>query len=1018
MMDDSRRRHLERLFQAALALDTQGRAQHVDRVCREDPRMRQHFAALLELARQLQPGALDPPSPARAVQLPAHEIRADGSSSGLQPGACIRHYELIRELGRGGMGAVYLARDTKLGRRVAIKFLRGEQPEDAERFIVEARATARCSHENIVVIHDVDEHQGVPFLVLEYLKGEPLAHILADRPIAASRAVQIAVSVARALECAHAQGIVHRDLKPENIFITESGTIKVLDFGIAKLMHDRQRWSESTTAQQLAITMLHTMWSTRSGMLMGTLPYMSPEQWRGEAIDGRTDIWAMGILLYRMVLGEHPLEPLSFDVLRATSVLDQPMPSARDAGVDIEARLADLIDHCLKKRKEERMPTAAALLEALEALLPDQADRARYTDERPYAGLAPFQEADAHRFFGRSHDVAAALECLRVQPLLGIVGTSGVGKSSFVRAGIIPALKHQGGDWESFVIRPGRQPMAALAALVASVTGDDATTVRAEINGFDSAIARLHAEPGYLGAALRGRARARDKRIVLFVDQFEELYTLTHDAGERAAFTACLAGMGDDADTPLRVILSVRVDFLHRVAEDRTFMAELSQGLYFLTPPDRDGLREALTRPAQMIGYRFESEAMVEHMLDALETTPGALPLLQFAAMRLWDARDQARRLLTEESYTTIGGIDGALAGHANAVLTALTPQDQALVRAIFLQLVTPERTRAIALRNELRELSPDPAAIQRVLDHLVDARLLVVRTGDGDDRVAVADEATVEIVHESLIHSWPMLGHWLDESQEDVAFLEQLRTSARQWHAKGRPAGLLWRGEAMREAARWHRRYRGVLPTLQREYLDAVFALAARQARVKRLVVAGSFAVLSVLVIAGGIALILIRDAEREARAAEHQARVAERQARTAERQVREQLDIIQAKERARLDEQRRADEADGQKQMSQAELRRVNRELHATNQELHQALAVARRAEGLQREESARALREEQRAKRAAEELQQLNAKLQELNAELQRLLKENEQRLRNERAKVEILEKQYGAVGTPLK
>jgi hypothetical protein len=332
------------------------------------------------------------------------------------------------------------------------------------------------------------------------------------------------------------------------------------------------------------------------------------------------------------------------------------------------------------------------------------------------------------------------------------------------------------------------------------------------------------------------------------------------------------------------------------VAEDRAFMAELGQSLYFLTPPDREALREALTRPVQMVAHRFESSVMVEQMLDALETTPGALPLLQFAAMRLWDARDRARRLLTEQSYQIIGGIDGALAGHANAVVTALSPQDQALVRAIFLQLVTPERTRAIALVNELRELSPDLDAVQRLLDHLVDARLLVVRTGDEGGRPAIDGEVTVEIVHESLIHRWPMLQHWLDEGQEDMAFLEQLRTTARQWHTKGRPMGLLWRGEAMRDAEHWHRRYHGVLPTLQREYLDAVFALAARTARARRLLVASSMVVLLLLVIAGGVTLVWIRDAEREAR--------------MAERQVREQLAIIQAQARERADAERRAEQ------------------------------------------------------------------------------------------------------------
>src|SRR5262249_12857695 len=145
--------------------------------------------------------------------------------------------EILRELGRGGMGAVYAARDTKLGRKVAIKFLSSNNhPELTARFILEAKATARCSHENIVVIHEVGERDGNPFMVLEYLQGVPLTQLLqGGRKLPPAQAVELMVPVVRALTAAHAHNIVHRDLKPDNIFVTDSGTIKVLDFGIAKL---------------------------------------------------------------------------------------------------------------------------------------------------------------------------------------------------------------------------------------------------------------------------------------------------------------------------------------------------------------------------------------------------------------------------------------------------------------------------------------------------------------------------------------------------------------------------------------------------------------------------------------------------------------------------------------------------------------------------------------------------------------------------------------------------------------
>jgi eukaryotic-like serine/threonine-protein kinase len=198
----------------------------------------------------------------------------------------IGSYELIRELGRGGMGAVFLARDTKLGRRVAIKFLHAHNPELTARFILEARATARCHHENIIVIHDVAEHRGNPYMVLEYLEGSPLSKLLGkDHGLPPGRAVELVVPVVRALVRAHSHNIVHRDLKPDNIFVTDSGTVKVLDFGIAKLMQGGAGdaatpglMAERAALSRAGASAASMAELTRRGALVGTIPYMSPEQ--------------------------------------------------------------------------------------------------------------------------------------------------------------------------------------------------------------------------------------------------------------------------------------------------------------------------------------------------------------------------------------------------------------------------------------------------------------------------------------------------------------------------------------------------------------------------------------------------------------------------------------------------------------------------------------------------------------------------------------------------------------------
>ena len=322
------------------------------------------------------------------------------------------------------------------------------------------------------------------------------------------------------------------------------------------------------------------------------------------------------------------------------------------------------------------------------------------------------------------------------------------------------------------------------------------------------------------------------------------------DPAERRAFTACLTGAADDTSGPLRVVVAMRSDFLDRAAEDRSFVEELARGLVFLQPPNRRGLEEALTQPLESVGYGFEP-GVVASMLDTLEATPGPLPLLQFTAAKLWDTRDLSRRVLTRSSYDAMGGVSGALATHADEVVTGFTADDQKLVRLVFQRLVTPERTRAIVDSAELRELGGD---VDRIVGLLVAARLVVVHS------------TAVELVHESLIKDWPQLRRWLDENQEDAAFLAQVRAAAQQWDQKNRVEGLLWRNEAMDEARLWRARSSRVLPPRETAFLDAVFALANRASRTKRRIVYAVFTFLCILVAAAAIALIMIRNAEHAA--------------------------------------------------------------------------------------------------------------------------------------------------------
>ncbi len=800
----------------------------------------------------------------------------------LEPGTRIKHYELIRQLGAGGMGMVFLARDVRLARRVAIKFLLDHRGPAAERFLTEARMTAQCRHENIVVIHDVDEIDGRPYMVLEYVEGRTLRDAMTESHPAAA-AIELMLPVVKALISAHGMGIVHRDLKPENILLADSGQVKVLDFGIAKQVSTG--FARTLPAESTSLTA--DMHHTQSGSLVGTMPYMSPEQWLALPIDERTDIWAAGVILFELATGAHPLAPLAVGKFASVAELDLPMPSAREK-LPLSPEFAEIIDRCLRKRREERLGSAKALMEALERLGADRRSTSVLAEgTNPFTGLSAFQESDAARFFGRDDDVTAVVGRLRQQQLLTIVGASGAGKSSFVRAGVIPALKRGGRDVETFILRPGRRPIAALADVLAFLSDTSGSAEEAN----PAALAKtLRTEPGYLGARLRARCRKRgaNHRALLFVDQLEELYTQGIDLAEQAAFCACIEGVADDASSPLRVIMTIRADYLDRASEDRAFSTAMTRGLFVLPAMTQLGLRAALERPLAAVGYRFEDETLCNEMLGALEGTKNPLPVLQFTANQLWEARDREGKRLTRAAYEALGGVVGALSTHADAVVSGMSPSEQRMAKAILMQLVSPERTRAVVRLDELFALSDDRQRLDHVVRLLADARLLSIEAG------SEREGKTVELTHESLIQRWSKLRQWLDENEKDAVFVAELRSAAAQWEKNDRAEGLLWRDRAADQAGQWLERNKekagveGSLGISKRElsYLETVARLSQRTKWRRRQALGAAFAFLSLIAL---VVSVLGLKARKEARRADAKAEEAEKSAEEAHKRAKE---------------------------------------------------------------------------------------------------------------------------------
>ncbi len=812
------------------------------------------------------------PSAAAHARPPPQRLPAPAPDPAqLAAGLTIGRYELIRLIGRGGMGEVYLARDLHLGRLVAIKRLLTEDAHVGKHILAEARATARCRHDNIVVVYEFGEHERRPYLVLEYIEGQTLRQWLDERsadgarPVPPGRAVEWMLPVARALAYAHKRGIVHRDLKPANIMISAAGAIKVLDFGVATYVSHLITW----TGEGANISGSFEPPSATHSSLAGTLPYMSPEQMNTGYIDHRTDIWAVGIILFEMVAGHHPLPSLSHGALLEISDESVPMPSAAETLPHLGA-LGAIIDRCLLKDRAHRTGSAELLLEELSSLGTGRAGTRLHDDseQNPFVGLATFQEGDSERFFGRHADIQRTLRALRSQPLVAIVGPSGTGKSSLIRAGVIPALKRSGEGWDVRIVRPGRVPLTALAHTLLQPYDAAATRSAARPRGpltdapepppTTQLIARLRGEPGYFGAALREHARTRRRRVLLFVDQFEELYTQRISAAERADFLRCLAAAADDTSSPLRVILTMRSDFLDRLGEDGPLAADITRGLLLLPALGREGLRQALCAPLAAAEFGFERDDIVESMVETLASTQCALPLLQFTAATLWELRDRERRLIRAADYQRVGGVAGALATHADAVISSMSTRDAQLARAVFLRLVTPERTSALSSLSELRAihlLAGTNDDMDRVLTRLIEARLLAITGASADDDDArperCASDGIVELVHESLISAWPRLQGWLDDNEDDRAMLTRLRGAAHDWERSGHADGLLWTGDVAREARRWQQHYQGPLGANEQRFLSAVSASIRHQLRVRRRLIAALMAITTLLALA-----------------------------------------------------------------------------------------------------------------------------------------------------------------------
>ncbi|TMQ07028.1 MAG: hypothetical protein E6J91_36620, partial [Deltaproteobacteria bacterium] len=338
---------------------------------------------------------------------------------------------------------------------------------------------------------------------------------------------------------------------------------------------------------------------------------------------------------------------------------------------------------------------------------------------------------------------------------------------------------------------------------------------------------------------------------MLVVDQLEELFTLCHDAAERTRYAEAVAAAARSTDDPVRVVVTLRDDFLVRAEQVPALHDRISESMQLLTVPAAADLVRIIVEPAHRAGYELEDGALAADMVAEVAHQPGALALLSFTAAALWEQRDRHFKQLTRGVYRALGGVAGAFARHAEATLSAMTAEQRRLTREAFRHLVTTQNTREVLARAELRQLLGGDARSDAVIEKLIAARLLVA----SDDQAGEA----IEIVHEALLAAWPRLAQWRREDTDGARLRELLRTAARQWDERGRPSGMLWRGDAP-------------ATELEEAFGRASIEAAARGRRIRRGLLATAFTVLT-----SAIVVLLAINASKEAavRRAEHSERV-----------------------------------------------------------------------------------------------------------------------------------------------
>lgn len=763
-------------------------------------------------------------------------LRIDRLPPAVAPGAfgrSVRGYELREQVGVGGFGIVYRAYQPSVGREVAIKVIRSHLANRAafvRGFESEARLIAQLEHPHIVALYDYWRDPDGAYLVMRWLRGGSLRHALERGSWNLEPASRLLAQVGSALGYAHRQGVVHGDVKPANVLLDEEGHAYLSDFGIAARLTDREQ----------------------PGSLVSSSPaHLAPEELAGRPQTPSSDLYALGVVAFELLTGQRP-------------PMDAALPSLSMLRPELPAALGDVIARATATDPDERYDSVDAFVRSFADAVGAATVVANETytpAESPYKGLKAFGEVDADDFYGRDSLVDELIAAVGDHRLVAVVGPSGIGKSSVVKAGLIPALRRgalAGSDqWVISDMFPGSYPFEELASGLLRVAVEKPDHLVEELARDELGMRRV-----------AKRVLPPDSTLLLVIDQFEELFTLTAEEETRRRFLDGLTSLAADARAPVRVVVTLRADFLDHPLRYPEFGELLRAGIVLVAVPSEDELALAIERPAERAGVRFEP-GLVSRIIGDVHAQPGALPLLQYALTELFAARTSD--VLTVDGYSTTGGVVGALGRRAEELYAQLDPTAQAACRQVFLRLVSvdpaAQDTRRRVHRRELRRLGLEPNAIEAILARYGEHRLLSF------DREPLTRTPTVEVAHEAILSQWDRLRAWIEERREDLLLHRRLVEAVEQWEEARRDPEYLPGEGRLAQFETWAAGTDLALTAAEREFLEEARAeaddAARRRSRRRRAVLAGFASLAAAASLLAVLAFVQRDRAERDARAA-----------------------------------------------------------------------------------------------------------------------------------------------------